>query len=285
MRLLLVCFVFWSSQPIYGQADAGSTAEFPFESREGLLWVRVQVPESARALNFLLDTGAEASVIDLRTARELKLALGLRVGVLGVAVSTDGYWCGTRSVSANGVELPNRLLALDLGKLSSSCERHVDGLIGADFFRNKRVQVDFRKSKVRWLAAQTICAGGVAPLEIRRCGIRVKASINGRSAKWFRVDTGCATPLQWVTSDINPKDCSSKVAVGLTEVGIPQTKTTVRIAGEVLKNVATGLHSSAIFDGEAGLVGNGLLSQFESVTIDASAGKLVLGPRRASANN
>jgi len=130
---------FGASRIVYSQPGAASNREFPFESGEGLLWVRVQVPESARPLSFPLDTGAEASVIDLKTARELNLTLGQRVGVRGVASSTDGYWCGTRSAVANGVELPNRRLALDLETLSSSRERRVDGLIGADFFRSKVV--------------------------------------------------------------------------------------------------------------------------------------------------
>jgi hypothetical protein len=197
----------------------------------------------------------------------------------------DAYWTGTRSAKAKEVTLPNRLLALDLGKLSRSCQTPVDGLIGADFFKGKSVQLDFRESKVRLLASGTTLAGDIAPLEVRRCGMRVKVSVDGKKAHWFRVDTGCATPLQWVTGGVSPKDCTRKVAVGLTEMGIPQTRTTVKIGSEVLANVETGLHGSAIFEGEAGLVGIGLLSQFGTVTIDTFAGKLILGPRLLSTAN
>jgi len=159
----------------------------------------------------------------------------------------------------------------------------VDGLIGAEFFRDRAVQIDFRESKVRLLEPDTACTGDVVPLDVRRCGMRVKASIEGKKARWFRVDTGCATPLQWVTGDVSPKDCTSKVAVGLAEMGIPQTRTTVRIGAEVLSDVETGLHAAPIFEGEAGLLGNGLLSQFDVVTIDSVKGRLVLGPRLTSA--
>lgn len=285
MRLVLLCILFGSSWLVQGQESASPKAEFPFQFRQGLLWVKVQVPESARVLNFLLDSGAEASVVNLETAKELGLALGRRAEVRGVGVSMDAYWTGTRSAKAGKVALPNRLLALDLGKLSHSCKCRVDGLIGADFFRDKAVQIDFREAKVRLFASGAVGAGDAVALEARRCGIRMKARVEGKKARWFRVDTGCATPLQWVTDDINPKDCTRKVAVGLTEVGIPQTRTTVRIGSEVLRNVETGLHNSAIFEGEAGLIGNGLLSQFQTVTIDAAAGRLLLGPRLARANN
>jgi hypothetical protein len=45
--------------------------------------------------------------------------------------------------------------------------------------------------------------------------------------------------------------------------------------------VPTGLHDQAIFAGEAGLLGNGLLARFDSVTIDAKAGRLLLGKQIA----
>ena len=44
--------------------------EFPIQFREGLLWVLVQTAESPKPLTFLLDTGAEVSVINLDTAKE-----------------------------------------------------------------------------------------------------------------------------------------------------------------------------------------------------------------------
>ena len=285
MRLLLLCVLLGSNWLFQGQAavvSGVSRGEFPFEFREGLLWVKVQVPESDRVLSFLLDSGAEVSVVNLETAKELGLTLGRRAEVRGVGVSMDAFWTGTRSAKANDVSLPNRLLALDLGKLSRSCKCCVDGLIGADFFRGRAVQIDFRESKVRLFGSSMVSTGAVAPMDVRRCGMRVKASVEGKKARWFRVDTGCATPLQWVTGKVNPEDCTRKVAVGLAEVRIPQTRTTVRIGNQILTNVQTGMHSSPIFDGEAGLIGNGLLSQFETVTIDAAAGKLVLGPRESA---
>jgi hypothetical protein len=157
----------------------------------------------------------------------------------------------------------------------------VDGLIGADFFRGRTVQIDFQASKVRLLDQGTANpVGDTVPLDVRRCGMRVKASLNGCKPRWFRLDTGCATPLQWVTGRVGPNDCTSKIAVGLAEVGIPQTTATVRIGSEIFADVKTGLHSSPIFEGEAGLVGNGLLGQFETITLDAPRGRLVLGKRR-----
>src|SRR6266853_543923 len=58
------------------QAAPVTLAEFPFQYREGLLWIEVNIPQSEEPLNFLLDTGAEVSVINLNTARRIGLKLG-----------------------------------------------------------------------------------------------------------------------------------------------------------------------------------------------------------------
>jgi len=88
--------------------------------------------------------------------------------------------------------------------------------------------------------------------------------------------------LQWVTSDVRPEQCARRMAIGLVEISIPQTETTVGLGEHEFKKVPTGLHDVAIFPGEAGLLGNGLLSRFSTVTIDAKAGRLVLGKSRAA---
>src|SRR5262249_2126444 len=143
------------------------------------------------------------------------------------------------------------------------------------------VQLDFDHGRVRVLSPGEVqTTRDFVHLDVQRCGIRAKASINGKKPSWLRVDTGCASPLQWVTGSAKPEGCTTKVAVGLTQLGIPQTKTSVNIGNAIFTDVETGLHSSAIFEGEAGLLGNGLLSRFKSVTIDAVRGRLFLGERR-----
>jgi len=72
------------------------------------------------------------------------------------------------------------------------------------------------------------------------------------------------------------------MTIGLTEVSIPQTGTAVVLGDQAFDKVATGLHEEAIFPGEAGLLGNGVLSRFSSITVDAKAGRLILGTRRSA---
>lgn len=280
MRWLL-CVIFAVQAAVARGEAATSSTEFPFEYREGLLWVHVQVAESPKPLRFLLDSGAEVSVVNLDTAKRLGLSLGEKVNVSSVKTTMTGYWPQKLSASANGVTLPSYFLALDLSKLNRACEQSVDGLIGADFFKGKIVQIDFGAQKIRLLNANEVATKvDTSPLETRRCGLCVKVSVNGGKPQRLRVDTGCATDLQWVTSKVQAQQCTSKVAIGLAQLNIPQTQTTVSLAGQTFHDVPTGLHRQAIFDGEQGLLGNGLLSRFETVTIDSRAGRLSFGRLR-----
>lgn len=242
------------------------------------------MPQSNKPLHFLLDTGASASVLNLSTVRRLGLPLGQRVSVTGVKANVSGYWPVKVSARANQIELPGEYLALDLSKLSGSCSCSVDGLIGSDFFRGRVVQIDYAAEKLRVLDSAPIDAdANVIPLEVRPCGFRVSANVNGVSNQWVRLDTGCATALQWVTSKVRAERCMSKPAVGLAELSIPQTMTGVRLGNHYLDTVPTGLHRKEIFPGESGLLGNGLLAQFGVVTIDAKTGRLVLGKGASNA--
>lgn len=252
-------------------------AEIPFAFREGLLWVNVTMPESTQPLNFLLDTGAGASVINRGTADRLALHLGSEVKVRGVETTLSGYWLKGVSAAAGTASLPTEYIVVDLTRLSQSCERPVDGLLGADFFRGRAVQIDFQAQTLRILKPnQPAPLAETVPLQMRPCGMRVPITVNGHKRQWMRLDTGCASPLQWVTSRVCSHDCKPQVAIGLAEVSVPQTLTTVEIGQQKFANVPTGLHENAIFAGEAGLLGSGLLSRFSRVTIDARSRRLIL---------
>jgi hypothetical protein len=263
---------------VRGQAASSAALEFPFEFREGLLWAEVRLPQVEQPLRFLVDTGAGASVIHLDTAKRFQLKLGRKVAVQGVGAELTGFWLECPSARAGEVPLPTRFLALDLSRFSQACERPVDGLIGADFFHHRAVQIDFVAGRIRLLSTtQGLGAGQTLPLEVRSCGLRVPVRVNGQARQWVRLDTGCASALQWVTASVRPELCTRRVAIGLAEVSIPQMVTTVALGELEFQQVPTGLHREAIFPGEAGLLGNGLLARFSTVTIDARNGRLHLG--------
>src|SRR6266576_1993113 len=158
--------------------------EFPFEHREGLLWIKVVTAKSVEPLNFLLDSGAGVSVLDLRTTRRLGLSLGNRVEVQAVGSTTSGYWPQSLAAKAGGVPLPRNYLAVDLDKLSGACHCNVDGLLGVDFFRDRVVQINFETGMIRLLAPGTqVPADEVLPLNRNRNALLAPISVNGKGAQ------------------------------------------------------------------------------------------------------
>ncbi len=259
------------------------SSEFPFELRQGLIWVQVKVPASSRPLDFLLDTGAGVSVVNLSTARRLGLPMGKQVQVEGVGANSVGYWPERLSALAGAVALPRNYLAVDLNELSGACHCAIDGLIGADFFRDRVVQLDFVAKKVRLLASSEPGKASL-PLRVRNGALQVPVSVNSAPAGWTRLDTGCASSLQWAAAEGKKTEATTQnagvgekvMAVGLTGLSIPMKPACVQLGSYLFDQVPTGVHARPIFAGEAGLLGNGLLSRFERVTIDAKSGRFLL---------
>jgi len=280
VRSRLCAIVFFVTTLFQVRADSSALAEFPFKFHDGFLWVQVNVPQSSKPLNFLLDTGASVSVINLNTAQRLKLHLGNQVIVQGVESTTKGFWPQRLAVSADGVPLQKNYLAVDLEKLGQACNCCVDGLIGLDFFRERIVQIDFAEQKIRLLkSSKEVVGQTIIALKVRSCGMEVPVQVNGNAPQFVRLDTGCASALQWVTTTVQPENCSQRMAVALSAFTVTESKSRVRLGGVEFQSVPTGLHSEEIFAGEAGLLGNGILSRFNVVTIDARNGQLILGAR------
>ena len=72
------------------RSNSLAPGEFPLQLREGLIWVDVQAQRSARPLRFVVDSGAQVSVINLRTATRLGLPKGDPVNVRGVGSVAPG---------------------------------------------------------------------------------------------------------------------------------------------------------------------------------------------------
>ncbi|MDR3456524.1 MAG: aspartyl protease family protein [Verrucomicrobiae bacterium] len=276
LNILWLCFAAFSG----AQAAAPSSeAALPFEYAEGLLWVQIQVPESARPLNFLFDSGAEISVINADTAATLGLSGGEKIQVQGVQSATTGHWPVKLAARAGSVELPAKYLSLDLSQLAHACSRPLDGLLGADFIRGKIVEIDFLTHELHFRDQIALAKTDIdLPLKASRNCFCVPIRVNGHKKQWVRLDTGCVTALQWVTADAGVSTKSEKPAIGLAGLAIPQTQTTVSLGGKQFDQVPTGIHRLAIFAGEAGLLGNDLLTRFKTVTIDTKSARIILSP-------
>jgi hypothetical protein len=260
-------------------AFCGQASDLPFKFRAGLIWVQVDGPKGAKPLNFILDSGAEASVISLQTARRLGLTLGQPMTVRGINTTTVGYWTENLPSQMGDVSLTSRYLAMDLSALSSACHRRVDGLIGADFFAGRIVQIDFAKEKIRLLEKYAPAANAeILPLQIEEARLRVPLEVVGLGKAWARLDTGCASALHWVVAAdaLTGEGSTQELGVGVSSILIRENNKAVRVGNLTLNNISTGLHTETLLAGEAGLLGAGLLSHFSVVTIDEPAREMVL---------
>jgi hypothetical protein len=253
--------------------------EFPFKLRAGLIWLQVESPRGGKPLNFILDSGAEASVMDTATARHLDLELGQPVTVRGINTTSLGHWTESWLAMVGGVSPLTNHLAMDLSALSADCHHEVDGLIGADFFAGRVVQIDFANEKIRLLDNyKPGDKAEVLRLQIEASKLRVPVEVVGFGQGWARLDTGCAAALRWTVTKamLASQDSSKELAVGVSSQVIRRHTQSVRLGGLTLEHVSTGLQSEALMAGEAGLLGAGLLSRFSIVTINEPAGQLVL---------
>jgi hypothetical protein len=275
---LLRTILFVAFEQITFPLQASPVGEIPFQFRDGFIWLRVCTASSAQALNFLLDTGASASVVDLDVARRLGLKLGERVKITGANGASDGFWPQKLTATLGSVSLTKNYLVVDLSKLGGACSTPIDGLLGIDFFDGKAVQIDFPSQKIRMLDAKAAkqIDGEILPLQMRPCGMCIPVAINGGKPQWMRLDTGCASALHWVTTSVSQENCSQRIAVALKEFSLPSTFADVALGKATFKNVPAGVYAQAIFPGEAGLLGNGLLARFAQITIDTKAGRLIL---------
>lgn len=260
-------------------SQLSAAIRIPFQFREGMIWMKVAVPGEDAPLNFLLDSGAGATVLDLAAARRLGLPFGATANVQGVHGLSVAYRVRGFAASVAGIALPSSLLAVDLSGAGASGHRRMDGLLGADFFRDRIVQIHFASQTIRLLQRDELTVAGceILPLASRNDTLCAHISINGNTPEWLRLDTGCNSAIEWVVTGDQGKKLRLPT-IGVKSGPVRELHTDVQVGSLRIGGVKTGIHTRQMFSGEAGLIGNGLLSRF-TVTIDAAGRRCLLGGR------
>ncbi len=247
--------------------------EIPFDFVDGYILVHASV--HARPVTLMLDSGASASVLSLDAARRLHIPLGAVEPVDGVNAEATAYDIGPVTAKAGGFTVGELALAIDLRNAAQLCTEPVDGLIGADFFDGRVVQIDYAHRRLR-LIADAPAAGESLPLRVHNGVYCLPISVNGSKPRWTRLDTGCNDALHWVV----PRSASTQpraVSIGFITDTNDKTLVSVRLGRLRLDHIETALHGSPIFPGEAGLLGSEILSQY-LVTVDARDGRIIFAP-------
>ncbi len=264
-----------ASVTVFAGPETGAT-EIPFHFGDGFICFEARVAQSGEPLNLLLDSGAGASVLSLRAARRLKIKLGATENVRGVGSQASAYHIDPLRTNAGSVALPAIPLAVDLSMADELCSRPVDGLIGVDFFKGRVVQIDYARHCLRILGPEASPAGGERlPMKFLNGIMCVPMGVNDSQARWTRFDTGCNDALHWVIPRPQERAARAGVSIGFVTSPNDTTLTTVSLGSRAMDKVKTSLHGRALFEGEAGLLGNGVLSRF-TVTVDWPNRQVVL---------
>jgi hypothetical protein len=157
--------------------------KIPFRFQEGLIWVKVRLAGTKEPLNYLLDSGASVTAIDLQTAQACRIRLGDPQSVEGVSGSSVAFNVNDFQGTAGGIPLPKSVLAIDLGAISNRCHRHIDGILGLDFFRDRILQIDFDTGMIGILknCDQSLANCDILPIKIRNSAICLPVRIAGTS--------------------------------------------------------------------------------------------------------
>jgi Aspartyl protease len=277
MRLLVFVLVAELLLPLSARSE--TLSEVPFQYRDGLIWLKVELAGRKGPLNFLLDSGAGASVLDLARARALGLGIGNPETVQGVNGYAPAYRVNDFHARCGSITVPKSLLAVYLQALSDCCHQPIDGILGVDFFRGRIVQIDFAAGKVRLLEHCDMDLANCEILPIKKCNdaFCIPLGVAGNRREWIRLDTGCDAALEWVASE-SEKKRPEPTSIGLSHSSARCIRTSVQI-GKRQVIVPVVIHEKQIFSGERGLLGNGLLAEFR-VTVDLPGNRVIFENRK-----
>jgi hypothetical protein len=269
---VLVTFLFLTSNVVAGT----SSASFSYD--KGLLWINVLVGGSPEPFTFLLDSGAEESVIDQRTAKKLGVKYTSREKIQKVTGSAIAHRTVPVALHFAGATLQKPLLALSLRSASKSCGRRIDGLLGADFFVRRIVQIDFNSNCIRLLSPPFHASNAHQfPITMNYAAMCVPVRVDGTELKKVRLDTGSDLALHWTSASLSK---AHKVRLKRSSIGLARSMgrsklCRVHLGRLSLGSFRTSVHPRPIFPGEDGLLGNAALSRFV-VTIDMVKDRLIL---------
>src|SRR4051812_14297682 len=139
--------------------------QIPVIIEQNQILIPVSVGKS-RSLTFLLDTGAEATVIASDRAEEAGLDQG--AASTGTAQGGEISTRVHRFVAVRAGKLPlgkMTVAAVDLSGLSAGTGRKIDGILGYEFFHGRVVRIDYAVGVVSVLRKGTGLGRGI-PLRV-----------------------------------------------------------------------------------------------------------------------
>jgi predicted aspartyl protease len=273
-------------------------AELPFEISNNLIILQGSI-NGSKPLSFLLDTGAEASVISEERAQELGLKLEEQTDATTQGGSIEASLIKNGSLRLAGVEIPKLILAaISLGGLESGLGRRVDGILGFDVYNRFVVEIDYSTKIIRFYEPQSYYYSGrgeIIPVTIEENTPFIRASISLTKAQTFEglflVDLGAAGALTLNSPFVKKYKLLETVpqTVGITAGGVLAGKASARvgrlsslhIGRFTIANPVTNFSQDTEGDDASsdndGRIGGEILRRFK-IVVDYSRKQVILEP-------
>lgn len=165
--------------------NKSNVVEVPLTFEHSSVIVQVKV-NGKGPYNMLLDTGAEQSAVDLKTAKELELKLTpINAGKVVATGNKENtvYLTNLPQIEIGGLTAQNLLAAAtDFSRISQRIGISVNGVVGYNFLKNRIVQFDYPKRVVRFYS--------VSPLATSK-----QPNVPGRMTLPFRFYAGDKFPI------------------------------------------------------------------------------------------
>ena len=125
-------------------------AATPFQYSQSLIFVKGKINGGRTQYLFLVNTGANTTVIDKRTAGLLKLPVIRETdSVEGTAGSEYVALCSVKSIEIGKTSVKNmEVTRRDLSKFVTLNGQKIDGILGTDFLKNYAVTIDFNAKTI-----------------------------------------------------------------------------------------------------------------------------------------
>lgn len=283
--------------------EGRAALKIPFELVDNLIYVQTRVNDSV-PLWFILDTGASASILNERVAKELGLRAGRRERGTGTGGAIEVGMIDHVSLSLPGVTVTDQTIgAFPLDTFAPVAARSVGGIIGYDFIKEFVVEIDYSRRVINLYDPKTFSyrgAGQLIPLRIARTPfIDAKLLIEGHApiVGSFEVDTGSDSAVSLNSPFVKKNRLLSVIRSTVEtpedeELGGKSRSFVGRVKGFqvgkfVLENpvvlLSEDTEGAMADEGNAGPIGNQVFSRFK-VTIDYSRSRMYLEPNEFFGN-
>jgi len=273
----------------------------PFELAQNHIYFPATI--NGKAANFVFDTGAESSVIDMTHAKTLGLPMKGKVEARGAGPgSVEASMVEKPTVEFGGISIPlQSMAAVPIRSISLLEGREMQGIAGYDVLSHFIVEIDYAKRELHFHepASFTPSANAVAvPVTFDNNTPVVQTKVTTRDGRTLDVhmliDTGARNAVMLNRPFIQKNDVARSIGpyiegpLGMGVGGASTQKVgrlkSVEIAGFTVNDPITsfstttsGASANVDFDG---LIGGEVLRRF-TVTVDYPHGRLLLEPNGA----